>query len=49
VTPHLAGATIDNFDNIIGRAVANARAYLETGELPAGDAVLVPEGRRAAS
>jgi D-3-phosphoglycerate dehydrogenase / 2-oxoglutarate reductase len=49
LTPHLAGATIDNFDNIIERAVANARSYLETGELPAHDAVLLPEGRRAAS
>jgi D-3-phosphoglycerate dehydrogenase len=49
LTPHLAGATIDNFDNIIERAVANARSYLETGELPAHDAVLMPEGRRAAS
>jgi phosphoglycerate dehydrogenase-like enzyme len=49
VTPHMAGATIDNFDNIIERAVANARAYLETGYLPEADAVLLPGKHRAAS
>jgi phosphoglycerate dehydrogenase-like enzyme len=49
VTPHLAGATVDNFDNIIERAVANAIAYFETGRLPEQDAVLMPETRRAAS
>ena len=40
LSPHLAGATIDNFDNIIERAVANAREYLATGRLPERDAVL---------
>jgi D-3-phosphoglycerate dehydrogenase len=49
ITPHLAGATIDNFDNIIGRAVGNAKAYLETGRLPEQDVVLMPGQRRAAS
>jgi phosphoglycerate dehydrogenase-like enzyme len=49
VTPHLAGATIDNFDNIIERAVSNARTYLETGYLPEADAVLMPGQQRAAS
>jgi D-3-phosphoglycerate dehydrogenase len=48
VTPHLAGATIDNFDGVIARAVANARSYLAAGQLPEHDAVLLPEGRRAA-
>jgi hypothetical protein len=38
----MAGATIDNFGAIIERAVANAQAYLATGRLPDGDAVLVP-------
>jgi phosphoglycerate dehydrogenase-like enzyme len=49
VTPHMAGGTIDNFDNIIGRALSNARTYLETGRLPEADAVLMPGTRRAAS
>jgi D-3-phosphoglycerate dehydrogenase len=48
VTPHLAGATVDNFDNIIERAVANAKEYLESGRLPDADAVLLPERHRAA-
>jgi D-3-phosphoglycerate dehydrogenase len=48
VTPHMAGATIDNFGNIIERAVANAKAYLETGRLPEGDAVLMPDKPRVA-
>jgi phosphoglycerate dehydrogenase-like enzyme len=48
VTPHLAGATIDNFGGIIDRAVANAVEYLETGRLPERDAVVLPEGQRAA-
>lgn len=42
VTPHMAGATIDNFGSIIDRAVANAQTYLATGRLPDGDAVLMP-------
>lgn len=42
VTPHLAGATVDNFEAVMQRAVANATAYLAGGSLPAGDAVLVP-------
>jgi D-3-phosphoglycerate dehydrogenase len=49
VTPHCAGATIDNFDNIIERAVSNARGYLETGRLPDADAVLMPEKDRTVS
>jgi D-3-phosphoglycerate dehydrogenase len=48
VTPHLAGATLDNFGNIIERAVANAKSYLETGRLPEHDAVLMPDARRTA-
>jgi phosphoglycerate dehydrogenase-like enzyme len=48
VTPHLAGATIDNFGGIIERAVANAVDYLKTGRLPERDAVLLPEARRTA-
>jgi phosphoglycerate dehydrogenase-like enzyme len=47
VTPHMAGGTIDNFDNIIERAVANAKAYLETGRLPEADVVLMPQHRAA--
>ncbi len=47
VTPHMAGATIDNFANIIERAVANAKSYLATGRLPEHDAVLMPDKTRA--
>jgi D-3-phosphoglycerate dehydrogenase / 2-oxoglutarate reductase len=47
ITPHLAGATIDNFDNIIERAVANAKGYLESGRLPEADGVLLPDRHRA--
>ena len=34
VTPHFAGATIDNFSSVIERAVSNARQYLSSGTLP---------------
>jgi len=44
VTPHMAGATIDNFGFVIGRAVANAQQYLSGEGLPGADAVSVPEG-----
>ncbi|MCC7047380.1 MAG: 2-hydroxyacid dehydrogenase [Alphaproteobacteria bacterium] len=47
VTPHLAGATLDNFANVLKRGFANAEAYLANGYLPAGDAVLAPSRRAA--
>lgn len=42
VTPHAAGATLDNFESIVNRAVENAQAYLAGRELPAGDVVVAP-------
>jgi D-3-phosphoglycerate dehydrogenase len=39
VTPHFAGATIDNFDYVIERAIANVVTVLGGGQLPAGDRV----------
>lgn len=42
VTPHLAGATLDNFASIVQRAADNARHYLESKRLPPGDAVFSP-------
>ena len=43
VTPHLAAATIDNFNSVIERAVGNARQYLTNGTLPEADAVFIPQ------
>ena len=42
VTPHCAGATIDNFAGIAKRAVANAQRILAGEPLPAGDLVVAP-------
>jgi D-3-phosphoglycerate dehydrogenase len=47
VTPHLAAATVDNFEAVIRRAVANAVGYVDTGRLPECDTVYVPAGRKA--
>jgi phosphoglycerate dehydrogenase-like enzyme len=44
VTPHMAGATVDNFKFVIERAVGNAVQYLGGGGLPEADAVFVPQG-----
>jgi D-3-phosphoglycerate dehydrogenase len=45
VTPHVAGATIDNFSFVIAGAVRNARQYLQTGTLPKADSVFVPQAQ----
>jgi len=37
VTPHCAGATIDNFESVVRRAVENTQVVLEGGLLPVGD------------
>ena len=37
LTPHCAGATIDNFESIVRRAVENTQTVLEGGPLPVGD------------
>jgi phosphoglycerate dehydrogenase-like enzyme len=42
VTPHMAGATVDNFGFVIERAIRNAVQYLSGGGLPKEDAVFVP-------
>ncbi len=39
VTPHLAGATFDNFVNVLRHGIANALAFLEKRPLPPGDLV----------
>ena len=44
VTPHMAGATVDNFRFVIERAIRNAVQYLGGGGLPEGDAVFLPQG-----
>ncbi len=43
VTPHLAGATIDNFKSVIDAAVRNAIQYMEEGKLPPADVVFLPQ------
>jgi phosphoglycerate dehydrogenase-like enzyme len=45
VTSHLAGATIDNFAGVIGRAVANAETFLRSEPLPVADIVVPPPQR----
>ncbi len=45
VTPHCAGATIDNFANVAARAVDNYRRFLAGQDLPAQDVVVPPPGR----
>jgi phosphoglycerate dehydrogenase-like enzyme len=45
VTPHFAGATIDNFSSVIERAVQNARQYLGSGTLPEADVVFMPQAQ----
>jgi len=45
VTPHFAGATIDNFSSVIEGAVRNARQYLSTGTVSGADAVFVPQAQ----
>lgn len=42
VSPHCAGATLDNFASIVARAIDNAEAYLADRPLPPGDAVIDP-------
>lgn len=42
ITPHCAGATVDNFASIAARAVANTQRFLAREPLPAGDVVIAP-------
>jgi phosphoglycerate dehydrogenase-like enzyme len=37
ITPHCAGATIDNFESIVRRAIQNTQTVLDGGPLPVGD------------
>lgn len=49
VTPHMAGATLDNFANVLKRGFANAEGYLANGRLPNGDAVFAPSRQTAST
>lgn len=42
VTPHCAGATIDNFAAVAARGVENIRRFLAGEALPEGDVVIAP-------
>jgi phosphoglycerate dehydrogenase-like enzyme len=42
VTPHLAGATLDNFANVVARSVENAKAVLRGELLPDSDVAVAP-------
>jgi phosphoglycerate dehydrogenase-like enzyme len=42
VTPHLAGATLDNFANVVARSVENAKTVLRGDLLPDSDVAVVP-------
>jgi D-3-phosphoglycerate dehydrogenase len=42
VTPHLAGATLDNFTTVVARSVANAKAVLRGEPLPTNDVAVAP-------
>jgi phosphoglycerate dehydrogenase-like enzyme len=42
VTPHMAGATVDNFGFVIERAIRNAALYLSGAGLPREDVVFLP-------
>lgn len=35
ITPHFARGTLDNFTNVLARALANAQGYLADGSLRA--------------
>ena len=45
LTPHVAGATLDNFAFVAQRAVDNACRYLSGGALPPDDVVVGSPGR----
>jgi D-3-phosphoglycerate dehydrogenase len=45
VTPHLAGATLDNFANVVARSVENAKAVLCGEPLPESDVAVAPAMR----
>lgn len=42
VTPHCAGATIDNFASVASRAAENVGRFLRGEDLPEGDVVVAP-------
>jgi len=49
VTPHCAGATIDNFASLVQRAIANTRCWLAGEALPPSDVVVPPRRRPVAA
>ena len=42
VTPHLAGATLDNFANVVARSMENAKTVLRGDPLPDSDVAVAP-------
>jgi phosphoglycerate dehydrogenase-like enzyme len=42
VTPHLAGATLDNIATVVARSVENAVAALRGEPLPSDDVAVAP-------
>jgi len=42
VTPHLAGATLDNFAGVVARSVDNTKAFLRGEPLPQDDVAVAP-------
>ncbi len=42
VTPHLAGATLDNFATVVARSVQNAKAVLRGEPIPDSDVAVAP-------
>jgi phosphoglycerate dehydrogenase-like enzyme len=49
VTPHCAGATIDNVASLVERAIANTRCWLAGEALPPSDVVVPPRQRSVAA
>jgi D-3-phosphoglycerate dehydrogenase / 2-oxoglutarate reductase len=47
VTPHLAGATFDNFAAVVARSVENAKTVLRGEPIPEGDVVIAPSSAGA--
>jgi D-3-phosphoglycerate dehydrogenase len=47
VTPHLAGATFDNFAGVVARSVENTKAALAGKPLPVDDVAVAPAAQQA--
>ena len=42
ISPHCAGATLDNFDDIAERAITNIKSFLRDKTIPREDIVYDP-------